>query len=319
MSRDKEALDAYSEVVISAAERVGPTVVRIDTERGQRIVGPYLTPVRSGLGSGFIFQSDGLILTNAHVVANTDRIQVTLVDKRVFSASLVHIEPREDLAVLRINGARDLAVAELSDDPLKPGQLVIAIGNPIGLGWSVTAGVVSALGRTLDIPDGRGELKNLIQTQTPINPGNSGGPLVSSSGKVVGITTAIVAGIQGIGFAIPVDSVYSFLTRVSSERARRGVAMGVSVQSIPLTPALAQSLRVRQQWGLAILGVMPGSAAEQGGLRPQDVILGADGVTVQEPRELAGLVQRHKPGDKFVVVFVRNQEPQVRQVTLILS
>ncbi len=318
MGKDKTALDAYSEVVVSAAERVGPAVVRIDTDRSPRIMGPYLTPGRSGLGSGFIFQSEGLILTNAHVIAGADRIQVTLVDQRTFPAVPVHVERNEDLAVLRIGGAKNLAVAELSNDLLKPGQLVVAIGNPIGLGWSVTAGVVSALGRTLELPEGGGELKNLIQTQTPINPGNSGGPLVNGSSQVVGITTAIVAGGQGIGFAIPVDSIYSFLTRVKGEKtASRGVSMGVSVVSIPLDVSLVQALHLRQRMGITVIDVTPNSPASQGGLRPQDIIVAADNTVVQDARELAALVQRHKPGEHLVVTFIR--EMKIRQVTLVLA
>ncbi len=307
--RDKDALDAYSKVVVAAAEEIGPAVVRIETE------GRYAD--QDGLGSGFIYQSDGSILTNAHVVANASRVQVKLADGRTTTATLVAIERNEDLAVLRIPSDRPLPVAELSNEPLVPGQLVVAIGNPFGLGWSVTAGVVSALGRSLPAPEGGPALRNLIQTQTPINPGNSGGPLVNGLGKVVGITTAIVPYGQGIGFAIPVDSIYNFLARIKGDRPTRGAIMGVSVYSIPLDPSLVQALRLSQRMGVTIIDIIAGSPAEQGGLRPQDIIITADQYPVQDARELAAIIQRHRPGERIVFTFIR--DVKVRQVTIVLG
>src|SRR5437016_14526656 len=185
--KDAQAMDAYSHAVTTAAERVGPAVVRIDIEReGGRYYRYGPSPdLGGGLGSGFIFASDGQILTNAHVVANARRIRVTLADGRTFDAGLVGSDPEVDVAVLRI-GADRLPVAELGRTPLKVGQLVIAVGNPYGLNWTVTAGVVSALGRTLEGLGIRSKMTNLIQTDTSINPGNSGGPPVDSLGRVVG-------------------------------------------------------------------------------------------------------------------------------------
>ncbi|HKD76535.1 MAG TPA: trypsin-like peptidase domain-containing protein, partial [Ktedonobacterales bacterium] len=160
-NRDKEALDAYSETVVSVAKQIGPTVVRIDTDRPGRIVGPYRERGGSGLGSGFIFQSDGSILTNAHVIADAARVHVTLFDGKKLPAQLVYAEPKEDLAVLHVTSDQPLPVAEISADPLQPGQLVIAVGNPFGLGWSVTSGIVSAVGRPLEAPEEGSMLKNL--------------------------------------------------------------------------------------------------------------------------------------------------------------
>ncbi len=317
-NRDKEALDAYSETVISVAKQIGPAVVRIDTDRPPRIVGPFYERGGSGLGSGFIFQSDGSILTNAHVIADAARRQVTLFDGKKLPADLVYAEPAEDLAVLRVNSDQPLPVAEISADQLQPGQLVIAIGNPFGLGWSVTAGIVSAVGRRQETSEEGAVLKNLIQTQTPINPGNSGGPLANSLGKVVGITTAIVPYGQNIGFAIPADTIYNFLTRAHSKGGRtasHGVALGVSVVSMPLDPFLIQTNRLRQRMGVTIMDVTPNTPAAEGGLKPQDIILAADGTVVQDSRELAILVQRHKPGDKMVINFVRDYK--IRQVTVV--
>src|SRR6059058_5116851 len=222
---DTQALDAYSSAVTGAAERVGPAVVRIDIEREGGLLTRSL--FGGGIGSGFIFASDGQILTNAHVVAQARRIQVTLADGRKFDAGLVGSDSDVDVAVLRI-GAEHLPVAELGRAPLRVGQLVIAVGNPYGLNWTVTAGVVSALGRTLDAPGSR-KMTNLIQTDTSINPGNSGGPLVDSQGRVVGITTAMMPLAQGLGFSIPLDAVKSTIARVTRRREAKpeGTSMGV--------------------------------------------------------------------------------------------
>src|SRR5436305_4791040 len=223
---DAQALDAYSYAVTTAAERVGPAVVRIDIERDVQRVGPFNVPVfGSGIGSGFIFASDGQILTNAHVVSRARRIQVTLADGRTFDAGLAGSDPAVDVAVLRI-GADRLPVAELGRAPLRVGQLVIAVGNPYGLNWTVTAGVVSALGRTLDAPGVR-KMTNLIQTDTSINPGNSGGPLVDSTGRVVGITTAMLPMAQGLGFSVPLDTVKGVVARVA--QARETAVTGISL------------------------------------------------------------------------------------------
>jgi serine protease Do len=319
MATDREALDAYSEVVINAAKRIGPTVVQIETNRVPRGFNPYSDRNVAGLGSGFIFNSEGLILTNAHVVANAAQINVKFADGRTFPAQLVRAEQREDLAVIRINAKERLPVAELTATPLQPGQLVVAIGNPFGLGWSVTAGVVSAVGRPLDSPQDGISLQNLIQTQTPINPGNSGGPLVNGAGKVVGITTAIVPFAQGIGFAIPVDNIYTFLSRANepSPSAANRVTMGVAIQPVTFDPNIAQQLPTHQQGGVLIIEVVAGSSAAQGGLHSRDIILTADGRTVQDPRELSAIVQSHKPGDKLTLTFLRDY--RVRQVTLVLA
>src|SRR5712692_2690065 len=236
--KDAQALDAYSRSVMTAAERVGPAVVRIDLEHGGRRSGPYAVPRQSGgVGSGFIFASDGQILTNAHVVANAQRVKVTLADGRTFDASLVGSEPDVDVALLRI-GADHLPVAELGSGALRVGQVVIAVGNPYGLNWTVTAGVVSALDRTLQAPGTR-KMTDLIQTDTSINPGNSGGPLVDSSGRVVGITTAMMPMAQGLGFSIPLDTMKSVIARISQKRAAAtaGISLGVGGVRVPLDAA----------------------------------------------------------------------------------
>ncbi len=317
MATEREALDAYSDVVINAAKRIGPTVVQIETNRVPRGFNPYSDRNVAGLGSGFIYDSTGLILTNAHVVADAGSINVKFADGRTFPAQLMRAERRDDLAVIRIDAKERLPVAELSASPLQPGQLVVAIGNPFGLGWSVTAGVVSAVGRPLESPQDGISLQNLIQTQTPINPGNSGGPLVNGSGKVVGITTAIVPYGQGIGFVIPVDNILTFLSQANQSRPANRVTMGVAIQPVTFDPNLTQALPNHQQGGVLVIEVLAGSAAAQGGMHSRDIILTADGRPVQDPRELTAIVQNHKSGDKLPITFLRDF--RVRQVTLILG
>jgi serine protease Do len=313
--RDAQAMDAYSSAVTTAAERVGPAVVRIDIERegrgggGGRYNAP---PFGGGLGSGFIFASDGQILTNAHVVARARRIKVTLADGRTFDAGLVGSDPEVDVAVLRI-GADRLPVAELGRVPLRVGQLVIAVGNPYGLNWTVTAGVVSALGRTLDVPGTR-KMTDLIQTDTSINPGNSGGPLVDSSGRVVGITTAMMPMAQGLGFSVPLDTLKATIAKIGKQREARPntVSMGVGGMQVKIEPAL----RLSQQFGMELLEIRSGSPAERAELKRMDVILAADDEAVTEPRDLQRIVRRHRPGEKITVSFLRGGKQ--RKVTVVL-
>lgn len=313
--QDAQALDAYSRSVTTAAELVGPAVVRIDVERED---GRYRGYGRGngGLGSGFIFASDGQILTNAHVVAHARRIRVTLADGRSFDAGLVGADPEVDVAVVRI-GAERLPVAELGRGPLKVGQLVIAVGNPYGLNWTVTAGVVSALNRDLDAP-GMRKMTNLIQTDTSINPGNSGGPLVDSQGRVVGITTAMMPMAQGLGFSIPLDVITSAIARMNQRRngATSGVSLGVGGMRVVLDETLRQSLKLSQASGMEVLEIRPGSPSDRAELKRMDIIVSADGVPVTEPRDLQQIVQRHASGQTVVVSFLRGGK--LRKVTALL-
>ncbi len=312
--KDAEALDAYSSAVTGAAERVGPAVVRIDIEReGGRFTRSMFG---GGVGSGFIFASDGQLLTNAHVVDRARRIRVTLADGRTFDAGLIGSDTDVDVAVLRI-GADHLPVVELGRAPLKVGQLVIAVGNPYGLNWTVTAGVVSALGRTLEAPGVR-KMTNLIQTDTPINPGNSGGPLVDSQGRVVGITTAMMPLAQGLGFSIPLDTVKSAIARINKRREATpvGVSMGVGGMRVRLDEQLRRALKLTQQFGMELLEIRRGGPAERAELKRLDVIIGAANEPVTEPRDLQRIVRRHKAGEKVPVSFLR--EGKQRKVTVVL-
>jgi S1-C subfamily serine protease len=314
---DAQALDAYSRSVMTAAERVGPAVVRIDLEQEGRRSGPYTMPRQyGGVGSGFIFASDGQILTNAHVVANARRVKVTLADGRTFDASMVGSDPDVDIALLRI-GADHLPVAELGSGQLRVGQLVIAVGNPYGLNWTVTAGVVSALGRTLPGPGSR-KMTGLIQTDTSINPGNSGGPLVDSNGRVVGITTAMMPMAQGLGFSIPVETIKSALARIYQRRQApaAGISLGVGGMRVPLEPALQQRLHLTQASGMQLLEIRPGGSADRAALKRLDIVIAADGEPVTEVADLQRLVQRHRAGDSMTLRFWR--EGNLRQVTAVL-
>ena len=317
--KDAQAFDAYSHAVMTAAERVGPAVVRIDVEHEGRQYGRYNGPrpeFGGGIGSGFIFASDGQILTNAHVIAKARRIKVTLADGRTFDAGLVGSDPEVDVAVLRV-GADHLPVAELGRSPLRVGQLVIAVGNPYGLNWTVTTGVVSALGRILEAPGIR-KMTNLIQTDTSINPGNSGGPLGDSTGRVVGITTAMMPMAQGLGFSIPLDTMKSAIARINARREAKpaGVSMGVGGMQVRIDPALRQQLNLTQQFGMELLEVRPGGPADLAELKRLDVVIAADGESVTEPRDLQRIVRRHRVGEKVAVSFLRGGK--LRKVTVVL-
>jgi serine protease Do len=315
--RDTQAMDAYSNAVTTAAERVGPAVVRIDTERDVAPRHSRSAPIPGGgIGSGFIFASDGQILTNAHVVEHAKRIFVTLADGRKFAAGLLGSDPEVDVAVLRI-GADHLPVAELGRQTLRVGQLVVAVGNPYGLNFTVTAGVVSALGRMLDVP-GSKKMINLIQTDTSINPGNSGGPLVDSMGRVVGMTTAMLPMAHGLGFSVPLDTIKAVLARISQKRSETptGISLGVGGLGVALDATLRRTLHLEQQVGMEILEVRLHSPAEQAGLKRQDIILAADGAPIAEPRDLQRVVRSHAAGEKVIITFVRGGKQ--RKVTVVL-
>ncbi len=314
--QDARAFDAYSHSIITAAESVGPAVVRIDIEREGGRYRNYGRQDPGGLGSGFIFASDGQILTNAHVVNHARRIRVTLADGRTLDAGLVGADSEVDIAVLRI-GAERLPVAQMSSAQLKVGQLVIAVGNPYGLNWTVTAGVVSALNRTLDAPGIR-KMTNLVQTDTPINPGNSGGPLVDSRGRVVGITTAMMPMAQGLGFSIPLDTVTSAVARINKHNntSPTGVSLGVRGMRIQLDETLRRTLNLTQQFGMELLEIRPDGSADLAEMKRMDVIIGCNNQVVNEPRDLQRIVKQHVTEQRVVLSFIRGGK--LRKVTAVL-
>ncbi|MBI4301735.1 MAG: trypsin-like peptidase domain-containing protein [Chloroflexi bacterium] len=310
-NKEAEAMDAYSQAVTFAAERVGPAVVRIDIEGAGASFARQSRP--SGVGSGVIFGSDGRILTNAHVLSRAQRLQITLADGRKFSAGVMARDTASDLAVLRI-GAIHLPVAQLYDEPLRVGQLVIAIGNPYGLGWTVTAGVVSALDRTLEA--GQVRLSGLIQTDTPINPGNSGGPLVDAHGRVIGITTAMLPFAQGLGFAIPTSAIYRVLGRVVTLPPRESeIWLGIGSMKTALEGELARQLSWAQKEGVLILEIHPGSPADTASLKVSDIIVALNGQKVADVETLQRVMGHLKAGQAAELTFFR--EGKKRKVTVI--
>jgi S1-C subfamily serine protease len=267
---DRALLDAYSRAVIDAVHRVGPSVVKVDVSAAR--------PGRAaaGSGSGVIFAADGLVLTNSHVVEAATTIHVVLPDGRRLLADLVGDDPPTDLAVLRVSAA-GLVAAPLGDSTrLVPGQLVIAIGAPFGFQHTVTAGVVSATGRALRGRHGR-LLEHLVQTDAALNPGNSGGPLVTSAGEVVGINTAIIAGGQGLAFAVPTATARVVIAALLRDGRVRRALLGVGGRDVAIPKAASRAAGLAASSGILVMTVAPGTPASVAGVREGDVLLALDG------------------------------------------
>ena len=269
---DDYLFDAYSRAVTSAVDAVAPSVVSISVgqdggRRGQ------------GTGCGFVFADDGLILTNSHVVEGATHVEVTLPDGRDCSADVVGHDPDTDLAVIRIT-AGDLTAATLGDSTrLRPGQLVVAIGNPYGFQHTVTAGVVSALGRSLRSRSGR-LIEQVIQTDAALNPGNSGGPLVTSDERVVGVNTAIIAGGQGLSFAVPISTAMLVVPALLRDgRVRRGY-LGIAGQTVPLLRRVTRFHHLTQDSAVLVTSVESGAPADRAGMKDGDLIVAFDATTI---------------------------------------
>jgi S1-C subfamily serine protease len=292
LTSDAELFDAYSHAVTSAVDVIGPSVVKVDA---------------GGTGSGFIFAADGLILTNSHVVSGSPRISVTLPDGRDLVADLVGDDPHTDLAVLRVT-ALDLVAAPFGDSStLRPGQLVIAIGNPFGFQHTVTAGVVSALGRSLRARTVR-LMENLIQTDAALNPGNSGGPLVTSRAQVVGVNTAVILGGQGIAFAVPINTARYVVSCLLRDGRVRRSHLGVAGYDTTIPRFYVRTHHLPHDRGVAVNAVTENSAAAAAELRPGDIIVEFAGEAVRGIDDLHRLLTEERIGELLALKIVRRGE-----------
>ena len=306
--------------ITSAVQRTSPAVVVIQsTVAGRRGSG-------TGIGSGIIFNANGWILTNKHVVAGASQLKVTLADTRSFDARVYGVDPLTDLAIVKINASGLPTVQLGSSAGLNIGQLAIAIGDPLGtFANTVTTGVVSGLGRQIqagDVTSLSGEqLNNLIQTDAAINPGNSGGPLLNAAGQVIGINTAVASSAQGIGFAIPIDIAKPIMQQALAGKQLSRPWMGVYY--VPVTRQVASDMKLSVTSGALIdapsggaPAVVAGGPAAQGGLRAGDVIVAVDGVAVDATHDLSTLIVPHAPGERVTLTIVRGGSQQTVQLTL---
>ena len=312
---DLALLDAYSRAVVTAVEIVGPSVVKVDAPAASAEAASRGRQRRAvGSGSGFVFTPDGLILTNSHVVHGARAADVSLADGRTLAADVLGTDPDTDLAVLRVSG-EDLVVASLGDSTrLRPGQLVIAIGNPYGFEHTVTTGVVSALGRALRARTGR-LMENLIQTDAALNPGNSGGPLVTSAGDVIGVNTAVILGGQGISFAIPIATARRVVSDLIAHGRVRRSHIGIAGQDTKIARNLARIVGLASTAGVLVMSVVAGGPAALAGLREGDVIIEADGAAIGRVDDLHRLLTESQIGRAMEIAVVREARRVVLRVT----
>jgi S1-C subfamily serine protease len=297
---DKALLDAYSNAVIGVTERVGPAVVRVET--GSKL---HNARERGGLGSGIVISPDGLVLTNNHVVGTSRQIRLRDHEGIVTDARVLGVDPDTDLALLRADGARDLHYASLGNSKsLRRGQLVVAIGNPLGFESTVTAGVVSALGRSIRSVSGR-TIEDVIQTDAALNPGNSGGPLVSSAAEVIGINTAIISGAQGICFAVASNTAQFVLSEIIRHGHVRRAYIGVSGQTAPIPRRHAVVAGIENRMGALLAQIEPDGPAAKAGLLPGDVVIRLDGVSVNGVDDLIRVLDRDRVDRKLAMEVLR--------------
>jgi S1-C subfamily serine protease len=314
---DAHLLDAYSQAVINVVSKVSPAVVYIEVQQAEAQGPDGRRRPRGGSGSGFIFTHDGFILTNSHVVHDAQTIRVTLSDGRNLAARLIGDDPDTDLAVIRIDDHLDgtpLAVATFADSSaIQVGQLVVAIGNPYGFQTTVTAGVVSALARSLRATTGR-LIDNMIQTDAALNPGNSGGPLVNSHGQVVGVNTAIIAIAQGICFAIPSNTAQFVAARLIRDGRVRRSYIGLGGQNVTLHRRIVRFHHLEQESGVFIHAIEKGGPAETAGIQEGDILVTFDGQPIEVIDDLQRLLAQERAGVAYPVQVLRQQEKLSLQI-----
>ena len=314
---ETDVMDGYSRAVITAAEKVSPSVVYIEVEqpiKSRRPNVPRPPQERRGSGSGFIFTPDGFILTNSHVVHGATKIEVTLADGHKHQADLVGDDPDTDLAVIRIN-APNLVPARLGESQqVRVGQLVLAIGNPYGFQYTVTAGVVSALGRSLRAQSGR-LMDDVIQTDAALNPGNSGGPLVNSRGQVIGVNTAMILPAQGICFATSIDTAKFVASRLIRDGKVSRSYIGLAGQNVPLPRRIVRYYNLAVESGIFVISFETDSPARKGGVREGDIIIGFDDRPIAGIDDLHKLLTEERIGRKGSLMVIRGTEKLVIDVT----
>ena len=296
-----ELLDAYSQAVVRAVELVGPSVVTLEVGHDAA------RPARGGQGSGFVFTPDGLILTNSHVVHNARTIHVSLSDGRRLPATLIGEDPDTDLAVVRASASGLPALMLGDSQAIRVGQLVIAIGNPLGFSATVTAGVVSALGRSLRSRSGR-LMDDIIQTDAALNPGNSGGPLVNSRGEVIGVNTAIISGAQGLCFAIAANTAQFVVGRLIRDGRIRRSYIGVAGQNAPIARQIVRFYGLAVATGVLVATIEPNSPASKSRLSEGDMIIALDGRDVSSIDQLHRLLTEERIGQETLFTVMRRTE-----------
>jgi S1-C subfamily serine protease len=294
---DASLLDAYSHAVTSVADRIGPAVVRVETAAANGR--------RGGVGSGVVISPDGLVLTNSHVAAGSRELRLVDSEGRAMEARLLGDDDDTDLALLRASAVRDLPTAPLGDSKrLRRGQLVVAIGNPLGFESTVTAGVISALGRSIRARTGR-LIEDVIQTDAALNPGNSGGPLVSSRGKVIGINTAVILGAQGICFAVASNTAQFVLSELIRHGRVRRAYIGMTGQTVAVPRRIARAAEIDNDFGAMIAAVEPNGPASTAGLMSFDIIVRVDGEVVTGVDDLIRLLNGERIGRRVTVDVLR--------------
>jgi S1-C subfamily serine protease len=301
------SMDAYSQIIINAANKLRTSVVKIeqfDISKGRETV--------TGTGTGFLFSSDGYLFTNSHVVKNAKQLRAVLYDGSVHNAILIGEDQYTDLAILKIDAA-DYSPATLGDsDNLNIGQLVIAIGNPLGFQHTVTAGVISALGRTLSGESGV-SMDSMIQTDASLNPGNSGGPLINAEGEVIGVNTATIRGAQGLCFAISINTAKSVANQLIRYGKVKRAYIGASLQQIGLVPKLRTIHHLKNQQALFITQIENNSPAEKGGLLSGDIIYAFNDKIIETSDQLFKMLTGEKVGQfQYVSVLRNNQKKELR-------